>query len=220
MAGLLNLIPRYLPRYGMAPEWSAAVRPLVLVLIGIAFVVTWIFDADVNAQGGAYATGVLVLITSAAVAVTLSARRAGQRRLTVAFAVIALIFVYTTIDNILERPDGVKIGGFFIAAIVAVSIVSRLAARLRAADDRASSSTRQPRSFLRDCARRSIRLVANEPDARDRAEYSEKLRQIVAGQRPPRRRRHHLRRGHGHRSLRLRLRDRRARARSCTASTA
>jgi hypothetical protein len=178
MAGLLNLIPRYLPRYGMAPEWSAAVRPLVLVLIGIAFVVTWIFHADVNAQGGAYATGVLVLITSAAVAVTLAARRAGQRRLMVAFAVIALIFVYTTLDNIRERPDGVKIGGFFIAAIIAVSILSRIfrAFELRTTDVRLDATAEM---FLRDCARRSIRLVANEPDSRDHEEYSQKRLQIL-----------------------------------------
>ena len=178
MAGLLNLLPRYLPRYGMAPEWAAAVRPLVLVLVAIAFFITWAFDADVNAQGGAYATGVLVLITSAAVAVTLAARRAGQRKRSAAFAVIALVFVYTTVDNIVERPDGVKIGGFFIAAIVAVSIASRL---LRAFELRTTQVEvdQTAEMFLRDCARRSIRLVANEPDAGDAAEYRLKREQIV-----------------------------------------
>ena len=177
MAGMLNLIPRYLPRYGMAPEWAGAIRPLVLVLTGSAFLITWIFDADVDAQGGAYATGVLVLITSAAVAVTLAARRAGQRRRTVAFAVITAVFVYTTVDNVMERPDGVKIGACFIAAIVVVSLISRLGRsfELRVTDVHLDSTAER---FVRDCARRTIRLVANEPGDRDPAEYADKERQI------------------------------------------
>src|SRR4051794_11349042 len=179
MAGMLNLIPRYLPRYGMAPHWARAVRPLVLLLTAVAFLVTWIFHADVNAQGGAYATGVLVLFTSAGVAVTLAARRAGQRALVVAFAVITVVFAYTTVDNVVERPDGVKIAGCFIAAILVVSFVSRLSRsfELRVTDVRFDPVAEL---FLRDCARRTIRLVAIEPRPRDRRQYDEKLRQIRA----------------------------------------
>ncbi|MFF0497724.1 amino acid transporter [Nocardia aobensis] len=125
MAGLLNLVPRYLPRYGMAPEWARATRPLVLVFAVIAFGITWYFDADVDAQGGAYATGVLVLITSAAVAVTLSAARKHQRGKTFGFGVVAAVFVYTTIANIVERPEGVQLASLFIIAIIVVSFVSR-----------------------------------------------------------------------------------------------
>jgi hypothetical protein len=80
MAGLLNLIPRYLPRYGMAPDWVAYQRPLVLVLLAINVVVTLVFRASVSAQGGAYATGVLVLMLSAAVAVTVSLWREASRK--------------------------------------------------------------------------------------------------------------------------------------------
>jgi hypothetical protein len=179
MAGMLNLIPRYLPRYGMAPEWARAVRPLVLVLTAIAFGITWLFDADVDAQGGAYATGVLVLITSAAVAVTLSARSKGQRRLTIAFGLISAIFVYTTVANIVERPDGLKIGAFFIAAIITVSLASRLT---RSLELRVTAVTFDPLAevFLRDCSRRKLRLIANEPDSRDAEEYRQKLEETHA----------------------------------------
>src|SRR5262245_1383036 len=118
MAGLINIVPRYLPRYGMAPNWTRATRPLVLVYTAIAFAVTLIFDADHNAQGGAYATGVLVLMTSAAVAVTLASWREGPLRY--AFLVIALVFGYTLVTNIIERPEGIKIASFFIVSIITV----------------------------------------------------------------------------------------------------
>src|ERR687898_1442541 len=126
MAGLLNIVPRYLPRYGMTPEWGRAVRPLVLVFTLICFAVTVIFRADVEAQGGAYATGVLVLMTSASVAVTLSARRRGRRWPARVFAVITLVFLYATGANVLDRPDGITIALFFIAAIIVASFASRV----------------------------------------------------------------------------------------------
>lgn len=177
MAGLLNLMPRYLPRYGMAPHWARAVRPMVIVFTLIAFLVTWLFDADVDAQGGAYATGVLVLISSAAIAVTIAARKAGQRGWTIGFAVISAVFLYTTVVNVIERPDGVKIGACFIAGIILVSLLSRLA---RAFELRVTSVTLDDMAerFVRDMASRKMRFIANEPDSRDKAEYRDKIEQI------------------------------------------
>ena len=122
MAGLLNLVPRYLPPYGMAPDWARANRPLVLVFTFISLVVTYMFNADVNAQGGAYATGVLVLMTSAAVAVTIA--HWGDRMRWV-YGTMTMVFGYTTLLNIVERPEGIKIASFFIGGIVLVSITSR-----------------------------------------------------------------------------------------------
>lgn len=124
LAGLLNIVPRYLPRYGMAPDWARATRPLVLVFTFICGVVTVLFEADVTAQGGAYATGVLALMTSAAVAVTISEWRRSSK-LWMFFAVVTLIFVYTVIVGIIEQPSGIKIASFFIFAIIATSFISR-----------------------------------------------------------------------------------------------
>ncbi|MDV9174091.1 amino acid transporter [Streptomyces sp. W16] len=177
MAGLLNLMPRYLPRYGMAPHWARAVRPMVIVFTLVAFLVTWIFDASVDAQGGAYATGVLVLMSSAAIAVTISARRARQRNWTIAFGVVSAVLLYVTVVNVIERPDGVKIGACFIAGIILVSLLSRLA---RAFELRVTSVQLDPMAerFIRDMASRKIRFVANEPERRDKAEYRDKIEQI------------------------------------------
>ena len=89
MAGLLNLVPRYLPRYGMAPDWAARhAAARARLHRDHCVLITVIFEADVDAQGGAYATGVLVLMTSAAVAVTLSRAERRQRALASAFGLI------------------------------------------------------------------------------------------------------------------------------------
>jgi hypothetical protein len=102
------------------------VRPLVLVFTLVGFIITFLFDANVDAQGGAYATGVLVLMTSASVAVTLSARRRHQPKRTLGFGVIAVVFIYTTITNIIERPEGIRIAAVFILGIVVISLLSRV----------------------------------------------------------------------------------------------
>ncbi|KUN22733.1 amino acid transporter [Streptomyces corchorusii] len=177
MAGLLNLMPRYLPRYGMAPHWARAVRPMVIVFTLVAFLVTRIFDADVDKQGGAYATGVLVLISSAAIAVTIAAHKAGQRGWTIGFAVISAVFLYTTVVNVIERPDGVKIGACFIAGIVLVSLLSRLARAFELRVTQVQLDDMAER-FIRDMSHRRIRFIANKPGLRDKAEYRDKIEQI------------------------------------------
>jgi hypothetical protein len=122
MVGLLNLVPRYLPRYGMAPEWARANRPLVLLFTAITFVVTFYYKAGVDSQAGAYATGVLVLMGSAALAVALHAR--STRRFWLGYALLTAVFAYTIAVNIRERPEGLKIAAFFVAAIVLTSLVN------------------------------------------------------------------------------------------------
>lgn len=175
MAGLLNLVPRYLPRYGMAPEWARASRPLVLVFTAVAFAVTIIFRADVDAQGGAYATGVLMLMCSAAIAVTLAMWGTSWKQWL--FALISGVFVYTTITNVIERPEGVKIASFFILATVVVSFVSRIlrATELRIEGVELDTKARQ---FVAEARRNNmIRVIANHPDKRDALEYRLKERE-------------------------------------------
>ena len=123
MAGLLNILPRYLPRFGMSPAWIEYRRPLVLVLTGICLIVNWVFEADVEAQGGAYATGVLVLMTMDTFAVLLAEK--ASPIVNWAFRVVLVVFVYVLVVNSAERPDGFKIAGIFILTVVVASIWSR-----------------------------------------------------------------------------------------------
>ncbi|HYE66774.1 MAG TPA: hypothetical protein VD966_14390 [Pyrinomonadaceae bacterium] len=169
MAGLLNIIPRYLPRYGMAPEWARATRPLTLVLTAVCFIVTIFFNAEVEAQGGAYATGVLALMSSAAIAVTLSTWRQ-REAMRWAFLLISLVFIYTTVVNIIEQPDGIKIATVFIIAIVFTSLISRVWRTTELRVDRVMLDE-AAQAIIEEASRGTIRIVANRCDRGDAREY-------------------------------------------------
>ena len=175
MAGLINIVPRYLPSYGMAPEWGRAVRPVVLVYTAISILITIVFRADVNAQAGAYATGVLAMMVSGAVAVTISAARRRQRPAVVGFAILTLILLYALGSNIIEKPDGIAISAVFIAGIVVISLISRVSRTTELRADRIEFDDAARRFITASLAHdRSLNLVANRRQTGDRAEYAEK----------------------------------------------
>ncbi|CAM02737.1 amino acid transporter [Saccharopolyspora erythraea NRRL 2338] len=119
----------------------------------------------------------LVLMFASALAVTLAARKRGRRGSVIAFGVITAVFAYTTIANVIERPDGVKIASFFIGAIIATSLASRVgrSLELRATEVRLDDTARRlVDETVRDGV---VRIVANEPDACDEREYREKDRE-------------------------------------------
>jgi len=175
MAGLINIVPRYLPGYGMAPEWGRAVRPVVLVYTAVSILITIVFRADVNAQAGAYATGILAMMVSGAFAVTISAARRRQRGATVAFSVLTLVLLYALVANEIEKPEGIVISVVFIAGIVVISLVSRISRTTELRADRIEFDE-AARRFLTDSLAYdgTLHLVANKRQAGDQAEYTAK----------------------------------------------
>ena len=177
MAGLLNVVPRYLPRYGMSPEWGRAVRPLVLVYTTISMIVTVIFAADVGSQAGAYATGILAMMISAAFAVALTAWRGGRTLGTVLFGIVTVVFVYALVSNVYERPDGITIALFFVGAIIAISLVSRVQRSTELRQERIDVDE-TARGFIEEAARRGeIHLVAHRRRNGTEEEYAKKERE-------------------------------------------
>jgi len=177
MAGLLNIVPRYLPRYGMSPEWGRAVRPLVIVYTAISMIVTVIFAADVGSQAGAYATGVLAMMTSGAFAVTLTTWRNRRTLGTVFFAVVTIVFIYALVSNVYERPDGITIALFFIGAIILISLVSRVQRSTELRQERIEVDEKAQR-FIEEAAKRGeIHLVAHRRRSGTRDEYARKERE-------------------------------------------
>lgn len=177
MAGLLNVVPRYLPRYGMAPNWARASRPLVLVYTAVGALITILFRANVDAQGGAYATGVLVLITSAAFAVTLAAHQRRSQRGLIISGVITLVFLYTTIVNIIERPEGIRIASMFIGAIIIISLISRVQRSTELRVDRIEFDPLAEEFLAVEC-QGTIQIIANRLNEGDAREYALKEQEV------------------------------------------
>jgi hypothetical protein len=175
MAGLINIVPRYLPSYGMAPEWGRAVRPVVIVYTVISILITIAFGADVNAQAGAYATGILAMMVSGAVAVSISAIRRRQRGAAAGFVVLTLVLLYALVENVIEKPDGIAISALFILGIIVVSLVSRVSRTTELRADRIEFDD-EARRFIADSLAHDggLNIVANKRQGGDEAEYSEK----------------------------------------------
>jgi hypothetical protein len=171
MVGLLHLIPRYLPRFGMAPVWVAFPRPLVLVLFTITVVVTLFFKAEVEAQGGAYATGVLGLMLSGAFAAALSLGREGRTAMSAYCWGITAIFLYALLGNVVDRPDGLMIAGCFILLTLTVSGLSRYRRSTELRVTEISFCTPESQSLWSEIAGKRVNLVpirSATPEARRR----------------------------------------------------
>ena len=144
----------------------------------IAFAITIIFEANVDAQGGAYATGVLVIVTSAAFAVMLSAIWKDSKVVAFAFGLVTLVFVYTTVANIIERPDGIKIASFFISAIIITSLVSRVSRTTELRQERIEIDETAQRFIDEAASRGEIHIVAHRPGTdHTPEEYARKLKE-------------------------------------------
>jgi hypothetical protein len=178
MAGLVNIVPRYLPGYGMAPEWGRAVRPVVLVYTAISIGITIAFDADVDAQAGAYATGILAMMVSGAFAVTVSTIRSRQRAASIGFMLLTGVLAYALAANVIDKPDGIAISALFIAGIITISLISRVARTTELRADRIEFDD-NARRFITDTLNHDgqINLIANRRQAGDTTEYRLKERE-------------------------------------------
>ncbi|PWU55836.1 amino acid transporter [Micromonospora sp. S4605] len=177
MAGLINIVPRYLPSYGMAPEWARAVRPVVIVYTLVCVAITIIFRADVNAQAGAYATGILAMMVSAAVAVAIATARQHRRGVATGFTVLVLVLLYALVENVIEQPDGITISALFILGIIAVSLVSRVTRTTELRAERIEFDEPARRYIQESLAHDGrLHLIANKRDSGAVKEYTVKER--------------------------------------------
>ncbi len=182
ITGLTTLLPQFLLKFGMQFNWVHRWGVLFMAFALTNLVITLVFHADVNSQRGAYATGVLVLISNACVATVASRwpRPRPYRWLHIpwGYLLIAAAFLLTTAVVVVTTPSGLLISSCFILVILASSILSRA---LRASELRTTGH-----EFVDDNSRllweqmRGLEwpvLVPHRPGRQSRRDKAESLRQ-------------------------------------------
>jgi hypothetical protein len=132
MTALAVLVPRLLLRFGMEMRWIHRWGALLVLFAGVNLAVTLYFQASVDAQRNAYASGVLVLISCACWVTYLEKRRHreilggfGRWLAQWFFAGVALIFGVITIAVAARAGSGLLIAALFILTILTLSVISR-----------------------------------------------------------------------------------------------
>jgi hypothetical protein len=129
MTALATLLPRFLLRFGMELTWANRWGVLFVCFALINLVVTLYFRASVEAQRGAYATGVLALILCGGVVTYIDLRRAAhgrpRRGLTWFYGAVTTVFLVTLAAVVVRFPSGLLISACFIGTILASSVISR-----------------------------------------------------------------------------------------------
>ena len=129
--GFRGLVPHFLSRFGMELRWARKVGVIQHLFNGVILVVTVVFHASVTDQQWAYATSVLVLLTSGAVAcvIDLSGRWRGsfaRPLVVVPFGVISLFLLGMIVALFVRlQLSGFAIGLGFVVVLLAVAFVSR-----------------------------------------------------------------------------------------------
>ncbi len=130
VVGMRHLIPPYLYLLGMDWKWSQRWGVMMYVFVLVKLGVTYAYNADLDAQRGAYLTGVLSIFTAASLAALLDVwkRRAGwwtAFRVAPWWLLCLVVFAGSTAVVIRSQPGGLKMAAWFVGVTLLVSVVSR-----------------------------------------------------------------------------------------------
>jgi hypothetical protein len=128
--GIKDLVPHFLARFGMQLQWAHKIGVILFLFNVVILVVTLFFQASVSAQQWAYATSVLVLLTSASMAAVLDVRarlRGSPLRLPalLPFLLIGVFFLTMAVLIVVKNPSGLAIALAFVFLVLVTGFVSR-----------------------------------------------------------------------------------------------